>query len=57
MGLDRAGADEVDARQRPRREVTRMILAWHKRNDPLRRQTGRRLDPGRGSRMAKWMGV
>jgi len=57
MGLDRAGADEVDARQRPRREVTRMILAWHKRNDPLRRQTGRRLDPGRGSRMAGWMGV
>ncbi len=34
-----------------------VILAWHKREEALRRQTGRRLDPGRGLRMAGWMGV
>ena len=27
-----------------------VILAWHKRDEALRRQTGRRLDPGRGLR-------
>jgi hypothetical protein len=33
-----ASADDADA----------VILAWHKRDDALRRQTKRKLEPGRG---------
>ena len=32
-----------------------VILAWHRRADVLRRQTKRRLDPGRS--LGGWMGV
>ena len=33
-----------------------VILAWHKRDDALRRQTKRKLEPGRVL-MGGWMGV
>ena len=33
-----------------------VILAWHKRDDALRRQTKRKLEPGRGV-VGGWMGV
>jgi len=42
-----ASTDDADA----------VILAWHKRDEALRRQGKRRLDPGRAMRMAGWMGV
>ena len=34
-----------------------VILAWHKREDALRRRTRRRLEPGRHLGPAGWMGV
>jgi hypothetical protein len=42
-----ASTDDADA----------VILAWHKRDDALRRQGKRRLGPRRAMRMAGWMGV
>ena len=33
-----------------------VILAWHKRDDALRRQTKRKLEPGRALGIG-WMGV
>jgi hypothetical protein len=41
-----ASTDDADA----------VILAWHKRDDALRRQTKRKLEPGRGM-IGGWMGV
>ena len=38
-----ASTDDADA----------VILAWHKRDEALRRQTGQRLNPGR----ATWPGM
>ena len=34
-----------------------VILAWHKRDEALRRQTKRRLEPGRALMRGGWMGV
>ena len=34
-----------------------VILAWHKRDDALRRQTKRKLEPGRHLGPLGWMGV
>jgi hypothetical protein len=42
-----ASTDDADA----------VILAWHKRDEALRRQGKPRLDPGRAMRTAGWMGV
>jgi hypothetical protein len=42
-----AATDDADA----------VILARHKRDEALRRQTKRRRDPGRAMRIAGWMGV
>ena len=41
-----ASTDDADA----------VILAWHKRDDALRRQTKRKLEPGRALGIG-WMGV
>ena len=34
-----------------------VILAWHKRDDALRRQTRRKLEPGRYTGPGGWMGI
>ena len=34
-----------------------VVLAWHNRDDALRRKTRRRLEPGRHLGPGGWMGV
>ena len=34
-----------------------VILAWHKRDDALRRQTKRKLEPGQAMARDGWMGI